>query len=148
MTTFETSVHIKRPIEEVFDHVSEPLHFAEWNSAVRAVRRVAPTGDNGGASYIMERALPGGRVENGLEIVTHERPREFAVRTTIGPTPFLYRYRFETVHGGTTVLFAAAFELTGIAALAAPLAEHAVKRGVDDNLATLKALLERRAARV
>jgi hypothetical protein len=41
----------------------------------------------------MERQLPTGRATNQLEIVVRNRPREFAIRTTTGPTPFVYRYR-------------------------------------------------------
>lgn len=51
----------------------------------------------------MERDLPGGRAENELEIVAYERRRKFAIRTTSGPTPFLYRYTFWAENGGTIV---------------------------------------------
>ncbi len=37
MISFETSVRIERPIEEVFDFVSDPTQFPRWNSAVQAV---------------------------------------------------------------------------------------------------------------
>jgi hypothetical protein len=90
----------------------------------------------------MERLLPGGRVENQLEIVTRERPKEFAVRTTSGPTPFVYRYLFSAVDGETDITLVGSFAMTGAAALVAPLATHAVKRGVEENLATPKGVLE------
>ena len=66
------------------------------------------------------------------------------MRTTSGPTPLLYRYRFVDAGDETDLTLDAEVELTGIASLAGPLAQHAVKRGVDDNLATLKGLLETR----
>jgi uncharacterized protein YndB with AHSA1/START domain len=148
MMTFQTAVHINRPVEDVFDYVAEPLNFPQWNSAVQAVHSTSPGEREVGSSYVMERELPGGRAENRLEIVARDRPREFAMRTTTGPTPLLYRYRFVAADGGTDMTLDAEVELTGIASLAGPLAKHAVKRGVDDNLATLKGLLEarRRAA--
>ena len=37
MITFETSVRVECPIEEVFAFVSDPLLFPRWNSAVQAV---------------------------------------------------------------------------------------------------------------
>ena len=144
MMTFETAVHINRPVEDVFDYVAEPLNFPQWNSAVQAVRSTSPGELEVGSSYVMERELPGGRAENRLEIVARDRPREFAMRTTTGPTPLLYRYRFDAADGGTDMTLDAEVELTGIASLAVPLAKRAVKRGVDDNLATLKGLLEAR----
>jgi uncharacterized protein YndB with AHSA1/START domain len=82
---FETTVRIDREVEDVFSYVSDPLEFPRWNSAVRAVRRTSTS------TYKIEWELPTGRAINELEVVTREPPSEFAIRTTAGPTPFLYR---------------------------------------------------------
>jgi uncharacterized protein YndB with AHSA1/START domain len=138
MITFETSTRINRPIEEVFAYVSDPCNFPCWNSAVQAVRKTS-AGDTGVASsYLMERALPTGRAVNELEVVTREWPREFAIRTTAGPTPFRYRYGFSAENDKTVVDLNAQVDLIGPAALLPHLARRAVKKGVDDNFATLK----------
>jgi uncharacterized protein YndB with AHSA1/START domain len=142
MIAFATSVGIERPIEEVFAYVSDPRNFPRWNSAVQAVRPTAQGSSSVGSTYTMERRLPSGHATNQLEIVALERPREFAIRTTAGPTPFLYRYRFAAQNGGTSVHLDAQVELDGVAALASWLARRAVRKGVDDNLATLKLILE------
>jgi uncharacterized protein YndB with AHSA1/START domain len=138
---FETSVRIERAVDEVFDYVSDPRNFPRWNSAVKAVSVTSGQGDPG-STYLMERELPGGRAENELEILDHDRPTEFAVRTTSGPTPFVYCYRFDP-DGPTTVLsLAAEVELSRIARALGPLGARLVKRGVDANLATLRQILE------
>ena len=93
----------------------------------------------------MQRQLPTGHATNQLEIVACTRPQEFAIRTTTGPTPFRYRYRFAADNGHTIVHLDVQLELSGLAAFASPLARRAVKRGVDDNLATLKHNLEKRS---
>ena len=90
----------------------------------------------------MERDLPTGRALNELEVVACERPTEFAIRTTSGPTPFLYRYRFSANDGATVVRLEAAVELEGIAERLPALARRLVRRGVDDNFAALKRTLE------
>ena len=92
----------------------------------------------------MKRQLPTGVATNQLEIVARKQPYGFAIRTTAGPTPFLYRYRFGVENGETIVRLDAQVELGGIAAVIPQVARVAVKRGVDDNLATLKLILERR----
>jgi uncharacterized protein YndB with AHSA1/START domain len=139
---FETQVRIDRPIEEVFSYVSDPLSYPRWNSAVLAVRKTS-TGENGLApSYVMERELPTGRAVNELEIVANERPGEFAIRATTGPTPFLYRHRFDVENGETVMTLDAEVELPGAAAFLPQLARRLVKKGVDDNLTTLKQILE------
>ena len=143
MITFETDVRINRPIDEVFAYVSDPLNFPRWNSAVQAVRKTS-AGENGtGSTYVMERELPTtGRAINELEVVASERPREFVIRATAGPTPFLYRYRFAAENDETVMQLNAEVELPGAAALLPQLARRAVKKGVEDNFATLKQILE------
>jgi uncharacterized protein YndB with AHSA1/START domain len=139
---FETDTTIERPVQEVFAYVSDPLNFPRWNSAVRAVRKTS-AGDNGGAStYSMERRLPTGRAVNELEVVASEPPRTFAIRTTSGPTPFLYRYQLSEETGETLMKLDAEVELPGAASFLPQLARRLVKKGVDDNLATLKQILE------
>ena len=142
MVDFETSVRVERPIEEVFSFVSNPLQFPRWNSAVRAVHGASGETGEPGSTYSMQRDLPQGRVENDLEILDRNSPNEFSIRTTSGPTPFVYRYRFKADAGSTTVALSAEVELAGIAHLLGPLAACAVKRGVDANFASLKAILE------
>jgi uncharacterized protein YndB with AHSA1/START domain len=138
---FETDVRIERPIEKVYAYVSDPLNFPRWNSAVQEVRENVR-----GRSYSMERRLPTGRAVNEMEILAFERPREFAIHTTSGPTPFLYRYLFSSDGGDTLVKLDAQVELHGAAALVPQLARRAVKNGVDENLATLKGILEEAAS--
>jgi uncharacterized protein YndB with AHSA1/START domain len=140
MITFETDVRIERSIEEVFAYVSNPGNFPHWNSAVKAVRERGP-----GSTYVMERRLPSGRAVNELTIVALDRPTEFAIRTTSGPTPFSYSYRFSAENGETVVRLEGEVELDGVASLLPQLARRAVKKGVDDNFATLKAILEGRS---
>jgi hypothetical protein len=139
---FETSVSIARPIEDVFAFVSDPLHFPRWNAAVQSVRTTAGRAAEVGSTYSMERELPSGRARNELEILAHERPSEFGIRTTSGPTPFVYRYRFSSGRAGTLIQLDGSVELPPAASLLAPLAARAVKRGVDTNLAALKRTLE------
>jgi uncharacterized protein YndB with AHSA1/START domain len=139
---FETSVRIDRPIEVVFDYVSDPTTFPRWNSAVQSVRETSAGADGVGATYLMERELPGGRAENALEVVEANRPTLFVIRTTSGPTPFLYRYVMADEEGATQLALSAEVELGGVAGALGPLASRAVKRGVDSNFADLKRVLE------
>ena len=139
---FNTDVRIERPVEEVFDYVSDPRNFPHWNSAVQAVKPTSGQGEPG-STYLMERDLPGGRAENELEIVDLERPRALLIRTTSGPTPFVYRYRFDAEDGATQMQLSAAVELSGLAGALSPVASRVVKRGVDSNFADLKRILER-----
>lgn len=140
MIEVQTAIEIELPTEEVFAYVSDPRNFPSWNSAVEAIRPVR--GAASPATYLMERNLPGGRATNQIEVVAREPDREFAFRTTSGPTPFAYRIRF-TPRERATILDVDVTTSLGRADLAGPLARVFVKRGVEQNLATLKTLLER-----
>lgn len=142
MTAVETRIRVERSAESVFDYVSDVRNLPSWNSAVQSVSLVsAGAGGPVGATYAMVRELPTGRAENVLEVVAHERPRRFGIRTISGPTPFAYEFRFTDDGSGTVVDVALRAELGGIASLLGPAARVALQRGVDDNLAALQALL-------
>jgi uncharacterized protein YndB with AHSA1/START domain len=147
MIDFQTSVRVARPREELFAFVADPHQLPQWNSAVRSVRPTSPPPRAIGSTYTMRRELPGGPAENTLEIVELEPPSAFALRTTSGPTPFLYRYRFIADGPVTVIELDATVELGGLAGRLGPLAARAVRHGVDANLATLKRLQEDAAVR-
>jgi uncharacterized protein YndB with AHSA1/START domain len=143
MISFETSVRIERPVEEVFTFVSDPIQFPLWNSAVQAVLSTSRETREPGSTYSMERELPTGRVENELEVFACEHPSEFGIRTTSGPTPFTYRYGFAADGPDTVVRLEASVDLKGVPPMLGPLAARGVRRGVDGNFASLKHTLER-----
>jgi uncharacterized protein YndB with AHSA1/START domain len=129
MINLNITVRIARPIEETFAYVSDLRRFPAWNSAVRVVRATSEPG-RVGSTYEMERDLPTGPARNALEIVALDPPAEFAIRTTSGPTPFLYRYRF-TAEGAETLLeLEAQMDMPRLLAVG-------LRRGIEANLATL-----------
>jgi len=144
MIAFQTSIGIERPAEEVFAYVCDPRNLPAWNSAVQAVRLTSPANNGVGSTFSMKRELPSGPAINQLEVIASTPPHEFTIRATAGPTPFLYRYQFGSQNGETVVQLDAQVELDGVATRLPQLARRAVKKGVNDNLATLKAILEKR----
>ena len=120
MITFQTSIRVERPIDEVFAFVSDPLMFPRWNSAVQTVHGTSEESGGAGSTYSMQRQLPTGQVDNELEILTREHPTKFSIRTTSGPTPFLYNYRFAPDGADTVVHLDASVELPGATAVLGP----------------------------
>jgi Polyketide cyclase / dehydrase and lipid transport len=139
---FDTSVRIGRPIDDVFTFVSDPLRFPRWNSAVQTVQITSGANGQPGSTYSMWRELPSGRAENDLEVFTRSRPGEFGIRTTSGPTPFVYHYRLVGEGDSTVVRLGAEVELPRIPRALRPLAVRGVRRGVDANFTALKRALE------
>lgn len=141
MITFKAGVRIERPIAEVFAYVTDPLNFPalELGSPsgaqdLRRWRRRLDVRDGTGAPNRSRRQWSRDRDPRA--------PTGVAIQTTSGPTPFVYRYWFVSENGETVVRLDAAVELEGVAALLGPVVGRAVKRGVDDNFAALKTILE------
>jgi hypothetical protein len=85
MGAFDTSIEIDSPIDTVFGYVSEPLNLSRWNSAVQRVTLTSGSERQPDSAYLM--------------IVSVVPPTEFEIRTTSGPTPFHYLYRFAALPG-------------------------------------------------
>jgi uncharacterized protein YndB with AHSA1/START domain len=145
MVRFKAEVVIKRPIEDVFAFVARAENAPRWNSAVRQVKKLSEGPIGVGSEYWMSRQLPRGPVENTFQVVEYEPIRKYAIQTTSGPTPFLYRYEFERQGDGTRMVLSAEGELGGAAAWFSPIASAFVKRGAEANLKTLKDILESRS---
>ena len=111
MTTFSTSVRIRRPVETVYAFVADPLQFPRWNSAVHTVDLTSGERGRVGSRYSMQRRLPVGQVENELEVFSCEHATELRIRTTSGPTPFRYTYRFVADGVDTVIQLDAGVEL-------------------------------------
>ena len=117
--SFRDSIRIDRPIEQVFAFVSDPIQLPalELGGAGRAAylrrARSLERDRRPGSTYAMERELPSGQVENGLEVFAREQPTEFGIRTTSGPTPFVYDYQFGFDGEDTIVHLDASVELDG-----------------------------------
>jgi uncharacterized protein YndB with AHSA1/START domain len=142
MTSFETSVRIRRPIGDVFEFVADPLNFRHWNSAVRAVWSTHGRERVVGSTYRMERDLPSGRVRNDIKAFAHEYPAEFGIRTMSGPNPvrlpvrILLTPRRDAGPARPSVRAERCRNPVGAAR------RRAVKHGVEDNLNELKNILE------
>jgi len=144
MTRFETRVEIARGRDDVFDYVADPARFADWNSAVGSVAAMRAPSPAAEARYLMRRRLPSGWATNEL-VIDAMPPDHLTIRTMSGPTPFVYRYSFDSTDAGTLIILHADVRLGGAATVLGPLAAASVKRGVDANFSALRAMLERGA---
>jgi uncharacterized membrane protein len=147
MGTFEIAIRISRPAGEVFDVLGDIEQTPSWYEAVVSATKTSPGPTGKGSRYRMVRSLPGGLVENEVEITDYEPGRSVTLTSLSGPTPFRYRYTLEPVDGGDVTeltLFAdiTADGLRGIPAALAPFATRAFRQGMGKNLDVLKRIVE------
>lgn len=137
------TVTVDRPVERVFDYLSDFTTTNEWDpGTVRTTRQVGEGG-------------VGTRYHNVSRFMGRETELTYVVEE-VSPTK-RFRLRGEnkslvahdtmtfapTATGGTTVTYRAEFELKGLAKLAAPLLAPAFKRLGDEAEDGLRSALER-----
>ena len=142
MATFQNTVTIRRPVEDVFAFLADFENIPAWNYAIEQTRKTSPGPVGVGTTYRQIRAIPS-RSEEGFEVTGFEPTRRLEVHGDIGPFTATISYLLAPM-GGTTQL-TNAVELTpssGALRLLAPLAIPRVKAAVAANLDTLRQVLE------
>jgi uncharacterized protein YndB with AHSA1/START domain len=139
--TIET--HIKRPVDAVFDYVTDPSKLATWqtNTVSAAQESDGPVGLGTRIREVHRR--PGGKeAESVVEVSEYEPNQTFALRVVEG-TPIHALVTFEQIEEGTLLRFRVHGQLDGALRLLQPLARRPLRRQFAEHCATLKDVLER-----
>jgi uncharacterized protein YndB with AHSA1/START domain len=145
MATLELSTVIKRPIEEVFAFVSNPVNGPKWSSGSSDVTLTSAGPLGVGSTYRSIRTALGRRIESESKFTEYVPNRSYATKSISGPFPMESRVTFERVEAGTRVAGTLVGETGGFFKLAEPLLVSMMKRQFEADLATLKDLLESHA---
>jgi uncharacterized protein YndB with AHSA1/START domain len=139
--TFENTVMIARPIEDVFAFLSDLENVPKWNYAIVETRKVSAGPVGVGTVYHQVRSVPS-RSEERLEITTYTPPRQLAIQGQLGPFRSRLFYALDATPEGTRVTNTVEVELRGPGRLLARVAVPRVQEAVAANLRKLKELLE------
>jgi uncharacterized protein YndB with AHSA1/START domain len=141
MATFENTVMIGRPIEEVFGFLSDFENIPRWNYAIVETRKVSEGPVGVGTIYQQVRSVPS-RSEERFEVTAYDPPRQLEIQGQLGPFPSRLSYALDTVPEGTRVTNSVELQLRGPGRLLGRVAVPRVRDAVDANLRKLKELLE------
>ncbi len=138
----EARTTIDRPVAEVFAFSTDIGNLALWAGPVAEATQTSegPTGVGTTSTRVTQ--LLGRRFESDYEITVYQPNSEYAAKTTSGPVPIVETLSFEEKDGGTEVTIAGELEATGFFKLAEPILARITKRQVENDIATLKDLLE------
>jgi uncharacterized membrane protein len=142
---FEASVEIERPVEEVFGYVADLENLPEWAGPVIEVRDIqiaTPEQLRQGDRFTAVAKFLGRRFEAPCEVIDYLENRQFSFRSTGGPVPQEFTYLFEPTLEGTHLTQSVEAEPGTFFRLAGPLFEAAGRRQINNDLETLKDLLE------
>jgi uncharacterized protein YndB with AHSA1/START domain len=141
MATFENTVMIARPIQDVFAFLSDLENIPKWNYAIVETRKVSEGPVGVGTVYHQVRSVPS-RSEERLEITTYDPPRQLGLRGRLGPFVSRLFYALDAAPEGTRVTNRVELELGGPGRLLGRVAVPRVRDAVATNLRKLKELLE------
>ncbi len=142
-----TEAVIDRPRSEVASYAADPTHAPQWYANIDSVRwRTQPPVGVGSRMTFVARFL-GRRLEYTYEIVDFVPGERLVMRTAQGPFAMETTYTWTDADPGKTrMTLRNRGEPSGFASIAAPMMSQAMRRANTKDLASLKKLLERRAA--
>jgi uncharacterized protein YndB with AHSA1/START domain len=146
MSAIVSHVEVEAPQEEVFDYVTDPTHFPEWQANVVGGHMAGQTAI--GSKCNTTRRIGGGEREVTSEVTKYNPPSSWAVHGTDGPIRALVDVTVEPVTGTnrTRVTISLEFEGHGVGKVLVPvLVKPQSRKEMQRNMTRLKARLEDRA---
>jgi uncharacterized protein YndB with AHSA1/START domain len=141
VATFENTVVIRRPIEEVFAFLADFENVPRWNYAIVKTHKVSQGPVGVGTIYQQVRSVPS-RSEEHFEVTAYNPPRQLELRGQLGRFPSHLSYALDAVPEGTRITNAVELELRGPGRLLGRVAVPRIRDAVAANLQKLKDLLE------
>ena len=142
MVTSEFSVVINRPVEVVFNYLSDLQNGKQWQTGVLDVQRLSAGAPGPGSRYVVVRKFLGRKMESNVEISVFEPNRKMVLKSTSGPMPFEQTIVFQPGEGRTKVSTVINLQVSGMLGMAEPMIAGSVKREVTAAFGDLKDLME------
>ena len=141
----EASVVINRPLDEVFQYVSDFEKWDQWAAEMVEVSKTSEGPVGVGTRFTAKIKFIGQQIENEHEVTEYEPGSRFGVRVMSGTVKGHAVFSFESVEGGTRVTETMEGETGGFFKVADPLVGRMAQRQYAANLGNLKDLLEAQA---
>ena len=139
----EVSIEINRPLQEVFNYVSDVGNYPEWMAHVLEVLKDTEDPPQQSDRFTVAIKSVGRRFETPYERTAYEANRGYTDRAVGGPVPNQrWDCTFQEAPGGTRLTRAVETEMSGILKLLEPIQKRSAGRGLRRDLQTLKDVLE------
>jgi carbon monoxide dehydrogenase subunit G len=142
MYTFEKSVCINRPLQEVFDYVHDPTRQPHWQSGVESAKWTSNGQPGVGSTYTVVRSFLGRKTEAEVEITAWEPPVRSVNKTIGGPVPMEITVNLVEQLEGTQVIMKGQAEFGSFFKLAEGVVGKQAEKQIASDLQALKLLLE------
>ncbi len=142
MIEFEVAVDIDAPVDEVFGYSADNLNDPEWMGPVTRVEKTTEGPVGVGTTFVNYVRFLGKTFDDSHEIVEYEPNESMKIVQRTGPVPFTTTYRYRPIDTGTRFSLQVEAETRGLYAMARPVMARQLKRQFENDLRTLKDLLE------
>jgi uncharacterized membrane protein len=145
MIKVENSVVINRPVDEVFEFVSNIENLPQWAGPVLEAKQTSDGPIGVGTTQTQVAKFLGRRIETSQEVTEYEPNKKLSTKTTSGPLPMDIHYVLEPSGEGTRVNIEGNIEAGGFFKIAEPIVGRMLNRQTASDAANLKDLLEAQA---
>ena len=142
MATFTVTTFINRPLQEVFDFMTNPANFAQWQSGTKSAEWASAGPVGVGSIFHSVGELLGREIKFDGEITQWDPPNVWGIKGGSGPMKFEGVSKFESKDGGTLVIQNFEGEVGGFFSIAEGLAIKQLQKQVETDGNALKKLLE------
>lgn len=146
MGGFETSVVVRRPLQEVAAYLSNLQNDPQWRREWVDAEAVSAGPLGVGTTTALLGEVWGRRTKAVYEVARYEPDRLTEWRTVSGPLPLTFRRGFQEAGGGTRVTFTYDAQPSAVLKLVEPLAIRMGRRQLDGDIPALRAILEGQTA--
>lgn len=143
MFSFEVNQSIQRPIEQVFEYVSNPGNDAQWRESVVIAEWSSDPPYGAGSTQRWVDKFLGRNIESRVEITYWDPPNGFGYRMLSGPVPFESSIQLVPQNGGTQLTAQGQADFKGVFRLAEVLVRKQLENLMSSEFRSLKAVMER-----
>jgi carbon monoxide dehydrogenase subunit G len=141
MATYEKSIFINRPQQDVWDFFTDPANSSQWSTTEYAEWTSEGPPGVGSTQRSVGKIL-GRKFESTSEITAWDPPNEHGYKSTSGPFPWEFTTKLEAKENGTQLNVSGTAEVGGFFKMAEGLVVKQLTKQVDTNFEALKQVLE------
>ena len=141
MIQHEVSIHLNRPVDEVFVFLADPAKQPAWQSDLIEIEQLTAGPMRVGTRIREVRRLGRRPTAYQAEVSAFEPDKRFALRVIAGPRVAL-SYSFEAEEGGTRLRYQFVMHTGGLMRLLEPLILRSLRKQSGLDFARLKGILE------
>jgi uncharacterized protein YndB with AHSA1/START domain len=141
MIQHEVSIHLNRPVEQVFAFLIDPNNLRTWQSTLVENEQLTEKPMRVGTRFREVRQMGPRQTEVQAEITDFEPNKRFATKTLTKPQVTV-SYSFEPENSGTQLNYKFIMQTSGFMRLLEPLIARSIKKDSHSDFEKLKHVLE------